>query len=319
MTTTAVEFDPFSDEYFDDPTEVYRRLRDEAPVYFSERYGFYALSRFADVVAAHRDWQGFSSAHGVDLSTLSRDEASQQCVGATADSIERYGSELGLEVVYTNDDLAFGLPNGVGPEVTAMQDAGADGVYGCIDLNGMKTFASELERQGMADVPMVHPNTYDENFVAEAGELFEGDTVTVGFRPFQAEPEGSALADFLEWMEETGSEITEPAMVGWINADLAYQGIQAAGEDFDRQKVIDATNELTEFTAGGLIAPIDWSRQHTAPTEDDRETHGSRYECVAMVHVTGGEFQLVGESERPWYCWDGADRSWSEPEQMNFE
>ena len=65
-----VEFDPFSDEYFDDPTEVYRRLRDEAPVYFSERYGFYALSRFADVVAAHRDWKGFSSAHGVELSTL---------------------------------------------------------------------------------------------------------------------------------------------------------------------------------------------------------------------------------------------------------
>jgi cytochrome P450 len=73
VTTTAVEFDPFSDEYFDDPAEVYRRLRDEAPVYFSERYGFYALSRFDDVVAAHRDWKGFSSAHGVDLSTLSKD------------------------------------------------------------------------------------------------------------------------------------------------------------------------------------------------------------------------------------------------------
>ena len=75
MTTTAVEFDPFSTEYFEDPTEVYRRLRDEAPVYFSERYGFYALSRFADVVAAHRDWHGFTSTHGVDLSTLKRDPA----------------------------------------------------------------------------------------------------------------------------------------------------------------------------------------------------------------------------------------------------
>jgi cytochrome P450 len=73
MTTTAVEFDPFSEEFFGDPTEVYRRLRDEAPVYFSERYGFYALSRFADVVAAHRDWQAFSSSHGVDLSTLTKD------------------------------------------------------------------------------------------------------------------------------------------------------------------------------------------------------------------------------------------------------
>jgi cytochrome P450 len=73
MSTTTVEFDPFSDEYFNDPTEVYRRLRDEAPVYFNERYGFYALSRFADVVTAHRDWQGFSSAHGVDLNSLTKD------------------------------------------------------------------------------------------------------------------------------------------------------------------------------------------------------------------------------------------------------
>src|SRR5690606_2620075 len=75
MATVAapVEFDPFSDEYFNDPTEVYRRLREEAPVYYSEKYGFYALSRFDDVVAAHRDWKGLSSAHGVDLSTLSKD------------------------------------------------------------------------------------------------------------------------------------------------------------------------------------------------------------------------------------------------------
>ena len=72
MPTTQVEFDPFSDEYFNDPSDVYRRLRDEAPVYFNENYGFYALSRFADVVAAHRDWQGFSSTHGVDLSMLTK-------------------------------------------------------------------------------------------------------------------------------------------------------------------------------------------------------------------------------------------------------
>lgn len=74
MTTTApVNFDPFSVEYFDDPTDTYARLRDEAPVYFNEKYGFYALSRFDDVVSAHRDWPGFSSTHGVDLSQLTRD------------------------------------------------------------------------------------------------------------------------------------------------------------------------------------------------------------------------------------------------------
>jgi cytochrome P450 len=73
MTTAPVEFDPFSEEFFNDPYDLYRRLRDEAPVYYSEQYGFYALSRFADVLAAHRDWEGFSSAHGVELFLLSKD------------------------------------------------------------------------------------------------------------------------------------------------------------------------------------------------------------------------------------------------------
>ncbi|MGH9091433.1 MAG: cytochrome P450 [Acidimicrobiales bacterium] len=69
------EFDPFSDEYFNDPSDLYRRMRDEAPVFHSERYGFWALFRYEDVRAAHKDWRTFSSAHGVDLSTLSQDES----------------------------------------------------------------------------------------------------------------------------------------------------------------------------------------------------------------------------------------------------
>ena len=39
-----LEFDPFGPTFFGDPTEVYRRLRNEAPVYFSEKYGFWALT-----------------------------------------------------------------------------------------------------------------------------------------------------------------------------------------------------------------------------------------------------------------------------------
>jgi cytochrome P450 len=67
MTPPAVDFDPFSADFFDDPYETYRALRDDAPVYHNTRYGFWALSRFDDVAAAHRDWQTFSSAHGVTL------------------------------------------------------------------------------------------------------------------------------------------------------------------------------------------------------------------------------------------------------------
>jgi cytochrome P450 len=68
---SRMEFDPYSDSFFDDPYDTYRWMRDEAPVYYSERWDFYALTRNADVVAAHRDWATFSSAYGVTLDALS--------------------------------------------------------------------------------------------------------------------------------------------------------------------------------------------------------------------------------------------------------
>jgi cytochrome P450 len=70
---TAPVFDPFSEVFFDDPYGLYRDLRDEAPVHFNERYGFWALARHADVMAASHDWRTFSSSRGVDLYTLSLD------------------------------------------------------------------------------------------------------------------------------------------------------------------------------------------------------------------------------------------------------
>ncbi len=75
ISDTPVEFDPFSDEYFNMPYDLYRRMRNEAPVYFNEKYGFWALFRYDDVCSAHKDWQTFSSSHGVDLSTLNTDPA----------------------------------------------------------------------------------------------------------------------------------------------------------------------------------------------------------------------------------------------------
>lgn len=71
MATSAVAFDPFSEEFFNDPYPIYRRLRDEAPVYHSEDLNFYALSRHEDVAAAFKDFDTYSSARGVTLDQVS--------------------------------------------------------------------------------------------------------------------------------------------------------------------------------------------------------------------------------------------------------
>ncbi len=70
MTHSRLDFDPFSREFYDDPAAIFRQVREETPVYYSERYDFYALTRHADVAAAFKDFETYSSAYGVDLSTV---------------------------------------------------------------------------------------------------------------------------------------------------------------------------------------------------------------------------------------------------------
>ncbi|OBI89409.1 cytochrome P450 [Mycobacterium sp. 1245805.9] len=73
MTATELVFDPFSEEFFNDPYPTYRRMREEAPVYYSAEHDFYALTRHRDVAAAFKDHETYSSARGIDLAMVKND------------------------------------------------------------------------------------------------------------------------------------------------------------------------------------------------------------------------------------------------------
>ncbi|KUH83268.1 MULTISPECIES: cytochrome P450 [unclassified Mycobacterium] len=62
-----VEFDPFSQDFFDGAYDTYRRLRNEAPVYYNAKWDFWALTRYDDVAPATKDHETFSSAKGATL------------------------------------------------------------------------------------------------------------------------------------------------------------------------------------------------------------------------------------------------------------
>jgi len=73
MTPAAVAdlyWDPFDQTIDIDPYPMWKRLRDEAPVYRNDRFDFYALTRHADVDEAHRDPQTYSSAYGTVLEIM---------------------------------------------------------------------------------------------------------------------------------------------------------------------------------------------------------------------------------------------------------
>lgn len=70
---TDVRYDPWDQQIDADPYPTFRRLRDEAPVYYNAEHDFWALSRHADVVAALRDTARLSSAKGDILEVIKAD------------------------------------------------------------------------------------------------------------------------------------------------------------------------------------------------------------------------------------------------------
>ena len=72
-TETAPYYDPYDVDITADPYPTLRRLREEAPLYYNERYDFYALSRYADVEAALGDRETFISGKGNVLELIKAD------------------------------------------------------------------------------------------------------------------------------------------------------------------------------------------------------------------------------------------------------
>lgn len=69
-TTADVYYDPFDFAIDDDPYPVWRRLREEAPLYYNDRHDFHALSRYDDVVRELPNFQTYRSGRGTTMDVI---------------------------------------------------------------------------------------------------------------------------------------------------------------------------------------------------------------------------------------------------------
>jgi cytochrome P450 len=70
LDTEPLAWDPLDEKYKVDPHPIWKRLRDESPLYYNEQWYFYAVSRFADVDAFSRDPKTFVSSHGTVMEMI---------------------------------------------------------------------------------------------------------------------------------------------------------------------------------------------------------------------------------------------------------
>jgi cytochrome P450 len=91
-----VAYSPYAYEMHEDPYPTYARMRDEAPLYRNDEDGFWALSRHADVLAAFRDSELYSSAQGVSLEPSGTGPHAPRVMSFLAMDPPRHGRMRGL-------------------------------------------------------------------------------------------------------------------------------------------------------------------------------------------------------------------------------
>jgi cytochrome P450 len=70
MTVTDLYYDPYDYAIDANPYPIWKRMRDEAPVYYNEQLDFYALTRYDDVLDGLLDTDTFVSSHGIMLEII---------------------------------------------------------------------------------------------------------------------------------------------------------------------------------------------------------------------------------------------------------
>ncbi len=80
MSIEPLYYDPYDYDIDDNPYEVFRRLRAEAPIWYNSKYDFWVLSRYEDVLNASLDTDTFSSAYGTVLDLMDDDPANHTSI-----------------------------------------------------------------------------------------------------------------------------------------------------------------------------------------------------------------------------------------------
>lgn len=194
-------------------------------------------------------------------------------------------------------DLGFALGGNAAPDSFKMALDHVGLLLTCMEGPDNLSFAKAMKQYDLGSAYSLWLNGYSRSVAAQNATAMQRVVFLVQHVPFEAgtaDPaKYPAMVQYLKEMKKY-----EPAWVyddvsfqGWVNAAQFVQGLRAVGRKTLTQKaLVDAINEETGFTAGGLIAPVDWKVSHTRAAPPF---------CDAFVEVVNGTTTLSPVLEQP--------------------
>lgn len=280
---SRVYYDPYDAGISADPFPTFRRLRDEAPLYYNERYDVWALSRHADVEQALLDWQTFSNSRGDILELI------------------QGGFELPSGVVMFEDPPVHTMHRGLMTRVftprrmTELEDQVREYCRGCLDpLVGADRFdfVEDLGQQmPMRVIGMLLG--IPERDQPAVREKADADLRTEVGKPMAVQQDaiadGSMFADYIEWRAKHPAD---DLMTVLLNAEFeddtgAVRTLSRAEVLAYTQVIAGAGNETTGRLIGWLGKLLGDHPDQRRALVDDRALIPNAVEETLRFQPTG--------------------------------
>jgi cytochrome P450 len=142
MTEADVYYDMYDRDIYADPHPVFTRLRNEAPVYYNEKYNFYALSRHDDLARVLGDRDTFISGKGMVYNIITADFEMPPGLFINEDPPMHTMHRSIVSRLFTPRAVA-----GLGPQIQKLCDEIVDGLMGRDHFDFMKDFSLQLPVQ----------------------------------------------------------------------------------------------------------------------------------------------------------------------------
>jgi hypothetical protein len=323
----VVRFNPYSYEFHDDPFPVYRQLRDDAPAYHDDELGFWALSRYDDVVGALHDPGTYCSRFGITL-----EEGNPVPMMLTTDPPAHTALRRLVSRAFTPRRVAD-----LEPAIRELSRTYLDGLSGRSAADLVVDYAAPLPMDvisrllGVPDGDREHLREWSDALlhrdegdmdVTPAGidaayQLYKYFAAFVTGR--RADPGADDLAAALVAAESEGEQLTDDQVVGFLflliiagnetttkllgNCLLALQRFprERAKVLADPSRIPDAVEEILRYEGSTQVMARTLTR--------DVDKHGARMAAGDKVLL------LLGSANRDERVWDrpaefDIDRTW---------
>lgn len=256
MTDAGVHFDMHDRATLWSPYATYRRLRDEAPLYYNEEHDFYAVSRFEDATRVLSDSETFVSSKGMTF------------------SIVRSGMEMPEGLFICEDDPIHAMHrslvsrlftpravNRLEPRIRALCKDVFDQVAGRDQFDFMKDVAVKIPVQvigmliGLPAKDQAELHAVVHRQLNAVDEPFDNETRAMG--PF--------FNEYLDWREK---HPTDDVMTQLLNID--FEDATGTRRHLQRNEMITFLSLITAAGSDTTATALGWAAKVLADHPDQR-------------------------------------------------